>query len=370
MKMSQALAKNGNDVWLCLLNDRKENKQFNVKESYSFYDVDDCFRIVNVPVLADNRSKVRFLLSHIASIPSLARLFRRIKPDLVYGRHIFSCYVAACMGIDVIVESHFPVWHGKIAAFAFRRLVTKKECKNIVVITEALRRAYLDHYNDLKEDHIIVAPDGADPAADIQAANKLIFGRPGVLQVGYVGHLYKGKGVEVIEAIAPEMPDVDFHIIGGLEEDIQSWKKKINLPHVYFHGFVTQEKLPQYIRALDICLLPNQTEVLAYGSDSTKKVKNISTYTSPLKMFEYMSYAKPIVASDLPVLREVLNEEIAVMVRPDNYDGWIEAINRLRDDKMRKKMGNEVRKLFLHKYTWEKRASSVLADSFARCETK
>ena len=71
-----------------------------------------------------------------------------------------------------------------------------------------------------------MAHDGADKVDDLQNKAKL-FGKEGTLKVGYVGHLYSGKGLEIINAIANKFSDdVDFHIIGGTERDIHFLKKK------------------------------------------------------------------------------------------------------------------------------------------------
>ena len=46
------------------------------------------------------------------------------------------------------------------------------------------------------------------------------------LKIGYVGHLYKGKGIEVIQLLLNKCNnDIEFHIVGGTEKDINEWKK-------------------------------------------------------------------------------------------------------------------------------------------------
>jgi len=360
MKMCQAFAQNQHDVCFGILTEKKQN-QASDSDIFHHYAVRDCFKIRHIPVYPDNGKKLRFLFSHLFVIPYLLNTLRKIRPDIVYGRDIFSCYVAACAGYPVIAESHFPLWHGKVASVAFTRLIKRKEFKRLVVISEALRKVYLKQYPELSSEQITVAHDGADPAATTETSN-LFSGSLEKLQVGYIGHLYPGKGVEVIAAIASRLKDVDFHIIGGLEEDIRKWKGKIMEKNVVFHGFIQQDKLPAYLHGLDVCLLPNQYKVLAHGADPARATKNISQFTSPLKMFEYMAYGKAIIASDLPVLREVLHEDVAILVKPDDYSGWIIAIDRFRDVGMRKKMGMEAQRLFLKKYTWQKRAGLVLGD--------
>lgn len=359
MKMCQALAENGNEVWLCVLNEKNvEEPQY--KEIFNYYAVKECFHFINIPIIIDKGNRVRFLLSHVHILLKIRQLLKEVQPELVYSRDIFSCFVAARAGYKVIAESHFPLWYGLISSWSFRFLYRKRPFKGLVVISEALRQVYLKHYPDLAPSKVIVAHDGADVPETQHLDGKKKIGRPGSLQVGYVGHLYNGKGIEVIEAIAAKMEDVDFHIIGGLEKDIARWKNRIAEANVIFHGFISQTDLPDYINALDVCLLPNQYKTEAFGADSTRKKKNISLFTSPLKMFEYMAHGKPIVASDLPVLREVLDESVAIFVQPDDFQGWISSISQLRDGEQRKEKGINGLNLLKQNYSWQKRADSIL----------
>jgi len=91
--------------------------------------------------------------------------------------------------------------------------------------------------------------------------------------------------------------------------------------------------LPLYINALDICLLPNQkivVSIVGEADDKYTQERNYGDVTSPLKMFQYMAHKKPIIASDLPVLREVLNNNNAILIPPDDIDAWVKAIYKLK----------------------------------------
>jgi glycosyltransferase involved in cell wall biosynthesis len=362
MKMCQAFADNGHTVLLLVLSEQK-NTVDKLEKVYEQYAVKGDFHIVWVPVMETRGSRMRYLLSSFLLTGSLVRRILLAKPDLVFGRDLLGCTVSALLGKKTIYESHFPLWYGKLEAFLFRILLTLPRFSKLVVISEALRTVYIDRYLRLNDANTLVAHDAADVVSSKTLASRPFscreIGRKGHLNVGYVGHLYKGKGVEVIEKLAPRLPEVDFHIIGGLEQDILHWKSRINVANVTFHGFVAQDQLPSYIQSLDVCLLPNQRHVSAYGA-STERSKNISSFTSPLKMFEYMAYQKPIVASDLPVLREVLNDEVAILVPPDDIDAWQQAIERLFDEKLRDKLGSNGNALFMENFTWIKRAENVL----------
>ena len=170
--------------------------------------------------------------------------------------------------------------------------------------------------------------------------------------------MYKGKGVEIISSIADRVSnDVEFHIVGGLEKDINSWKKKISGKNVFFYGHVAHKKVSSYINAMDICLLPNQKVIFAYGANSTGM--NLSKFTSPLKAFEYMSHKKSIIASDLPVLREILNNNNSILVDCNNKNEWVNAIEKLKNSDVRKKISKQALSDF-SKYSWKVRALRLL----------
>jgi len=104
-------------------------------------------------------------------------------------------------------------------------------------------------------------------------------------------------------------------------------------------------------------MLPNQKIVYAHGAN--KNGFNISEFTSPLKLFEYMAHKKAIIASNLPVLKEVLNEKNSILVDCANINGWINSIKKLQDPKKRQKLGNQALK-DLNRYLWINRANNIL----------
>ena len=163
--------------------------------------------------------------------------------------------------------------------------------------------------------------------------------------------------MEIIEAVSGQVTDCRFHIVGGRKEDIEYWKQRLKgRDHVVFHGFIPQSGISGYLNAFDICLLPNQKGVHIWG----KKKINIADYTSPLKMFEYMAHGKALIASGLPVLREVLNEDNALLCDPEKPEEWIAAIRKLqRDEGYKKRIGARALQDFQSNHTWEIRVRSI-----------
>ena len=352
MKMCQAFADNGHEVVL-LAPDVKNHYEKDIEDIYEYYGTRKNF---NIKKLYHPNQKFGALLYTLAIF---FYLFINKKFDLVYGRFLHGVYVATWLNNKVIYESHEPNFDKKNhRLIVFKKLIKSKYFKKMVVISKALKNMYLEkeYLNNTK---IQIAHDGADEVVNFVRKIELL-GHKENLKVGYVGHLYKGKGMEVIASLANKLDDdIEIHIIGGLEKDIKFWKSKINSKNIFFYGFIPHKEVSSYINALDVCLLPNQKIVLAHGSESSKEFMNISDFTSPLKLFEYMSHRKPIIASDLPVIREVLNEKNSILLKCDDIDLWINSIKNLKNLKNRDLIANQALSDF-YNYSWKNRALLVL----------
>jgi glycosyltransferase involved in cell wall biosynthesis len=175
--------------------------------------------------------------------------------------------------------------------------------------------------------------------------------------MGYLGHLYPGRGIEVLIGMARSVPEADVHIVGGTDRDISAWRATQLPDNVFLHGYVPHSRVGAYLSRFDILAAPYQRQVFTDGGVET------STVMSPLKLFEYMACGKPILCSDLPVLREVLSPgEDALLVPPDDIRAWADAVRTLeRDAELRTRLGSAARDKFLRKHTWVSRAAAVLS---------
>jgi len=347
MKMCQAFAKNGHEV-LLIAPDKKVSNTLPVgSEIYEFYGVDECFRIAKIPWLNTRGSSLLYgLLSALKA--------KQYSSHLVYGRSLTGCYCSAIIGLPVFFESHQPV-SGQGKSVIFKSLLKKKRLFKLVVISRALSNYYSNKYN-IEDQKIVIAPDAADPPQKINPVRLTSSDR---LQVGYIGHLYLGKGMEVIADLARNCSWADFHIVGGLENDINRWKSALEgLQNLTFHGFIAHRLVGGYLDSFDVLLAPYQEHVSGAGVRDT----NIAQWMSPLKLFEYMSAGKPIICSDLPVLRELVSDgETAILCSPFEIEPWIKALTLLNQNRtLAMYLGNNARKEFLQKYTWDTRVKKLL----------
>ena len=145
--------------------------------------------------------------------------------------------------------------------------------------------------------------------------------------------------------------------VGGDDDTVRKWKDKVNHPNLFFRGYISPSKTRECIAQFDILLAPYQPVVLV-GNDNI----DISPWMSPLKIFEYMKRGKPIIASNLPVLREVLEHgRNALLAEATDPDDWRDNIGRLLiDDQLRTKICKNAYEDFRAKYTWERRAEFIL----------
>ncbi len=284
---------------------------------------------------------------------SLAREFQRQPPDLFYGRDVVRLLAAAHFGRPVACEVHdLPCETGR-----FRRLIEHPALKRIVCITEALKADLIAAYPKLSPAKIMVSPDAADPPPAGLRPAVLRQSRPGQVNVCYTGSLYPGKGMEIISQLPRDCVWADFHLVGGTDEDVGRWQRElVSFPNVFFYGRQPPHTVAGYIKAADIVLAPYQRRVEGHGG------AEIGRWMSPLKVFEYMALAKPIVASDVPVLREALSHGVtAILVPPDDPNAWTEVLRSLaRDPDTRRALGAGAYAAFEDRFTWVGRSRSIL----------
>lgn len=342
MRMCEAFARNGHQTTLI----GKQSQAVCTGDPYDFYGVEKDFELVLMP----------WQTVRVANILLLSRLYgrlRRYDPRvvLIYARDIYGAYMAIRMGFRVIYEAHSLPYNWLI-----RRLETALfgHCHllRLVVISESLRDLFLSQFDIA--DRIVVCHDAANVPG--QSSNGDLPWPPcrDTLQVGYTGHLYPGRGIEIIIECATRLPQYDFHIVGGTERDIAHWKAWAGA-NLHFHGFIPPSLVHHARARCDVLLMPYQPVVV----DPSTSV-NTGPWMSPLKLFEYMASGKAIVASDLPVLREVLNERMAMLVPPDDTDRWVEAIQKCGDRSWGNVLADQAYNTFVEHHTWEKRAHKVL----------
>jgi glycosyltransferase involved in cell wall biosynthesis len=359
MEMSHAFAEQGHEVTLVSKAAIGDVAEFD-GSPHAFYGLPPLFDVLRFRRPARRGGGVIYEWE-------VARLLFRERQlwDLVYCRNLIGAWLATFMGMKVVFEAH-ELLEGRLAATLYRRLCRSNRLVRIVSITDALRRDL--ELNDIvpRFGDTVVAPSAVNPdkvrgpTEGISEMRRNRFGT--ATQVGYIGNLYAGRGVNMILGLAARLPGLTFHIVGGDEKALARLRKQQLTPNVVLHGFVRHELIGDYYDLFDVLLLPHQEHVL--GASGTT---DIARWCSPMKLFEYMATGKVIVASDLPVLSEVLRDgRNALIVPGSDIDAWEDAVRRLSsDEELRLQLGKAARRECLTKYTWTSRADTVLAGLMA-----
>lgn len=284
---------------------------------------------------------------------------RRRGAGLVFSRSLGAAATAVSLGLPTVFESHGPFQGFEVRLW--RRLAASPNFLRMVVISAALKKIILERHPEATRVEIVVAHDGVDAAryASVPSAEsaKRAIGRDcRRLVAGYAGHLYRGRGIELILDLAANLPNWDFMIVGGTVSDVTRLRGQLAsraLHNVAVMGFVANHDLPATLAACDVLLMPYQSRVMVSGGNL-----DTAAWMSPLKMFEYLAMGRAIVASDLPVLREVLDTSCARLAACDDLKGWLAAMRSFEAEEPRRALAaNAVARAI--EYDWKARVRRI-----------
>ena len=352
LKMCSAFAHIGMNVTLFC------NKQsdYDINKIRKAYNIDSNYNIIAVP------AKLKGKLQLLEFAFRKRNLIIQEKYDICYGRSLLALFLIRNK-LPFIYESHILPNRGIFVRLE-RMLLKNKNCHGLIVISQSLKEEYLKMFPFLKRKDVTVLHDGADAFdgvySEADVPKELVEAHKQGPTIGYIGHLYPGKCMEVMMKIAQKMPDQTFHVIGGTDEWVRHWHNECNnrgINNIKFYGFIDNSKVNACYQYLDIVLLPFSDNIY-YNKD---KKDDIGKYISPLKLFEAMACGKAIVASKLISIEEVVNNgSNGLLVLPAEIDRWCELIRSLIvDEEYRKELGLNAKMTLEESYSWNKRAQTI-----------
>lgn len=341
------------------------NRKTFSEDPYKYYGVSRNFAIEKIPVpdivrfgrvgffiesLVFAFRATRYVATHISVHP---RINQRPSASVVYTRE----------ELPLLFLPHgraFYEAHQLRRSFFFSRLI--RRAKGVIAITKGLKDALVRQ--GIPEERIVVAHDGYD---EKQFSNRISkaearkgLGLPTDATIAmYIGGLEPWKGAEILckAAASLEQNGILVAIIGGTEKEID--KLQHQYPLIRFLGARPYRELAEHQQAADILVVPNSGEYEISKS-----------FTSPLKLFAHMASGIPIVASRLPSLTEILSEENAYLVMPDDplslASGILAALYNPSESAERVKKAATAVGL----YSWDKRAKNVLAYIALLCQSE
>ena len=350
MKVCQALVQIGHDVRIFAPRETEPASREELAKHYGL-------RIV--PSLEWLPSVKQF--KRLDFILHAQRAAEKFDADLLYTWLPQSAVAALWRRYPTILEMHSDVG-GRMGVWWLRQFWKTRGQKRMTVTTWALRKA-LERSAGFRFEHeaVVVAPNGVEleryedlPDAPSARRRLLLKNR---MTIGFTGHIYPGRGTDLLFELARQMPGVNFLWVGGTPELVSFWQKKletVGVKNVMMTGFVEHERIPLYQAAADVLLMPYGRSIEASSGQDIAEVIN------PMKMFEYMASGRAIVSADLPVIREVLHERSAVFCEPGDVGAWKSAIESLLlDERKRTALGVQARR-DAERFTWEARARRIM----------
>ncbi len=363
MKLCEALAEQAE---LVLVAPRRLNK---IKEDpFNFYGVNRNFKIVKLPVIdviPFGLGAFGFLIEAIsfALASFFYILFVSRRRDIVFSHEQICLFGISFVRKNVFYDIHdFP----KSKPGFYRRLF--KNIKGITT-TNNWKKEELTRRFVLPPEKIMSWPNGVDITVfDInvskkEAREKLNLPQDKIL-VGYVGMLKTmgmAKGIDTaIESLNFLDKNIKLVLVGGRPEDVKEYEelvKKSGLSErANFIGWVMNKETPVYLKAFDILIAP------------FPKTDHYEFFMCPMKILEYMASQRPIVASDLHSIREILNDEQGVLVKPDDAPDLARGIKLLVENSDLAQGNLTSAFLAVKKYTWEARAEKII--NFIKLKTQ
>lgn len=352
MKVSQALAQLGHSVRLWVPGDQAAPWD----QLMEFYGLHTPFEIIWLPT-SPQLKRYDLALSSVNRAASW-------HAEVVYTWMPQAAVYAQLRGLPAVLEVHDRPT-GKLGPWLLHRAVKMPGRKRLAVITRALVRVLEAEFGlHIPEENLVIAPDAVDleryenlpgPAA---ARTQLGFPADQTTAV-YTGHLYAGRGVDLLLGLAESFPQVHFLLVGGNPHAVENCREQsgqMGLTNVTLTGFVPNQQLAIYQAAGDVLLMPYGRTIAGSSGGNTADI------CSPMKLFEYMAAGRAILSSDLPVLREVLNEQNAAFCAADDLESWKAGLQSLLKNPARMTALGQQAHEDVQELSWKSRAEKTLAN--------
>jgi glycosyltransferase involved in cell wall biosynthesis len=351
-KSAESFSKEGMQVDILV----PRRKGVNAQDAYEYFGVGRTFNIVELPTIDLFGGPFRafaFWASFIAfSISSYLYLKRNAAPaDIVYSNESLPLYAASFASKNTFYEMHdFP--ESKLSLFS--RLLAS--AKWILVHNRWKIQKIRELFPGINLSKILYEPN----AVDIDAFDQKISAKEARDRVDlpqdkkiavYTGHLYGWKGADTLASAAKLLPE-DFLavFVGGTEKDIKSFQERFgDSKKIMIVGHRKHAEIPFWQKSADVLVLPN----------SGKEAISLY-YTSPMKLFEYMASRRPIIASNIPSIAEIIDEESAILVSPDDPTALAHAIEHIvRAEKIGETLSAKAFEK-VSEHTWKRRAERII----------
>ena len=309
------------------------------------------------------------LAYNFVAVPKLWRAIREEKPDFIYERYAFFNFSGALMArllnVPLVVEVNEISGHKRVRGQYFLGLAGLVERRvfrtAVVVITVS---DFLQHEIKQKvgrDIEVMTIPNGVPQSwiqklPDEQTVHDLrrqlnLLDKKVVCFIGGLVHWHNfDMLLEVIGMVQKELPETVLLIVGDgpLHEHIEQTVSRLRLcaESVRMIGKVPHAEIPLYIKMSDVAIIPETND-----------------FRSPIKMFEYMSMARPVVAPRMPPIQAIItNGRDGQLFEPGNKTSCRDALLQvLINPEYAHVLGQAAYEKIIAHYTWEKHAQEILS---------
>ena len=287
------------------------------------------------------------------------RLARRHDCRLIYERHAFFLFstalVAALLRRPLVVEVNELVGDPRIRAQPFFSGLARwtdrflfLRARLIVTVSPHLKRRVLEY--GVPEERILVLPNAVSEEDLALPSIPFSFNLPpSAFILGFTGWLVEWHRLDfLIEALAdPEFSNVILVLVGDgpLRSALQAQAAALGV-QVHFPGSLPHAAIPAALRAMDACVVPHS-----------------NAYRSPIKLFEFIAQARPVLAPRTePIASVVCDGQEALLFTPLEVESFRSCFRKmLASSELREALGGRARTLVEEKYTWEQNVRQVLS---------
>ncbi len=237
---------------------------------------------------------------------------------------------------QIVDNSVFKEGHTKDQVeFARRQYEELAKRSDVVITSSALNHEYFSRLNRT----CFLYENGVDPVFIGAPSGFPHAGGNGRPRIGYAGYISERTDTELLRYVAGLRPEYDIVLAGPVEIPKERFEKVL-LPNVRYEGVIPYEKMPGYLRGLDICLIPH------HDTDFSRSM-------SPLKLFQYLASGRPVVSTKVA---GVGRWEGMISIA-DGYEDFLRRIDEtLRDDTV-EKSGKRIEAA--RRETWDRRVREM-----------
>lgn len=350
-KLCEALAAHTD---LVLVHSKRRNK--NKADMFEYYDLKRRFKHVSLPVIDAVRFPFLGVLGYWIGQLSFSVsvlffvIFRTEKNDIFFSREHAILLIVSPFRKNLFYDLHdFPHRGSLYFRFFFNRV-------RGIISTNTWKKDELLRRFRVPAERVLVAPNGVDlsdyqGSVDARGARQMLGIETQKKIVLYTGQLLHWKGVDTLLSAAKFLPsNVSVYIVGGSKHEVDALRGRYRAENVVFVGQRPHKEMSHWQRAADVLVLPN-----------TKKEHIATHYTSPIKLFEYMASGTPIVASDLPSIREIADDTAVVFFEADDSRSLAQSIQSVFENPEEAHERAARAKAAVAQYTWDARAERIIS---------